>query len=84
MSERRSLSQYPDSDLRILNCKTAIIGAGMSGCTAAYNLLQNNYEDVYLVEADERIGGRMHTIEFSKSCLVVLTQTLNIFESVFV
>ncbi|MBT1703897.1 flavin monoamine oxidase family protein [Chryseosolibacter indicus] len=38
-----------------------IVGAGVSGLLAAKTLLENNY-NVTIVEARDRIGGRVHTI----------------------
>ncbi|MEM6610938.1 MAG: NAD(P)/FAD-dependent oxidoreductase, partial [Cyanobacteria bacterium P01_C01_bin.72] len=40
--------------------KVAVVGAGMSGLTAAHRLTQNNL-DVTLFEARDRIGGRIWT-----------------------
>ena len=39
----------------------AILGAGIAGLTAAYELLQAGYE-VYVFEAKERAGGRSYTV----------------------
>jgi cation diffusion facilitator CzcD-associated flavoprotein CzcO len=41
--------------------KTVIIGAGMSGISTAINLLDNNYKDFAIYEAQDRIGGRIDT-----------------------
>jgi monoamine oxidase len=41
--------------------KLTIIGAGISGLYAAY-LLQNRY-DITIIEARDRVGGRIHTID---------------------
>ncbi|PRQ10673.1 protoporphyrinogen oxidase [Corynebacterium sp. 13CS0277] len=40
----------------------AIIGAGLAGLTAAYELADHT---VTVFEADERIGGKLHTVPFS-------------------
>lgn len=49
-----------------VHCKTAIIGAGWSGITAAINFLQNGYDDFLIFEAQDRIGGRCCTIDHGK------------------
>ena len=43
--------------------KVAIIGAGLSGLSAAHHLVNNGVEDVVILEARHRIGGRIHTIK---------------------
>lgn len=44
------------------NTKTVIIGAGISGISAAVNLLKHGYTDFLIFEANDRIGGRCYTI----------------------
>jgi renalase len=39
---------------------TLVIGAGMAGLTAARDLIDAN-ENVIILEARDRIGGRVHT-----------------------
>ncbi len=46
--------------------KTVIVGAGISGIGAACNLLKNGYQDFIILEANDRIGGRIETIEHGK------------------
>ena len=43
-------------DYEYCECKTVIIGAGVSGITASVNLLNNDYEDFLIIEVDDRIG----------------------------
>ncbi len=46
--------------------KVIIIGAGASGLFAAYNLSKQNLTtDIIILEAESRIGGRVHTIPFN-------------------
>ncbi|XP_069981275.1 uncharacterized protein [Penaeus vannamei] len=40
----------------------AIIGGGVSGLTAAKTLLESDVEDLLILEAKERLGGRVHTV----------------------
>ena len=46
----------------MLSTKTVIIGAGISGISAAVNLLKHSYDEFLIFEANDRIGGRIHTI----------------------
>lgn len=41
-----------------------IIGAGVSGISAALKLLENGFENVTILEAENRIGGRIESIRF--------------------
>lgn len=44
--------------------KVVIIGAGLAGISAATKLLENGIDDFVILEAENRIGGRIHSIEF--------------------
>lgn len=39
-----------------------IIGAGSSGISAATRLIENNITDFIFLEAEERLGGRIHSV----------------------
>ncbi|KAG5877916.1 hypothetical protein JTB14_020955 [Gonioctena quinquepunctata] len=41
-----------------------IIGAGASAIAAATRLLENGISDIKLLEAENRIGGRVHSVDF--------------------
>ncbi len=41
--------------------KYIIIGAGLSGLTTAYTLLENGENDFLILEGSKRLGGRIHT-----------------------
>lgn len=43
-----------------------IIGAGASGIAAGVKLIENGYGDVLILEAEDRIGGRIKTIKFGE------------------
>lgn len=44
--------------------KIIIIGAGVSGVAAATKLLSNGFSNVTILEAENRIGGRVNTVSF--------------------
>lgn len=46
--------------------KTIIVGAGAAGIAAASKLLQKGMNDFVILEANNRIGGRVHTVNFGK------------------
>ncbi|XP_043475612.1 spermine oxidase-like [Leptopilina heterotoma] len=46
-----------------------IIGAGASGIAAAAKLCENNFQNVKILEAENRIGGRIHTTKFCNQTL---------------
>ncbi|CAK9794884.1 Protein anon-37Cs [Anthophora plagiata] len=45
--------------------KIVIIGAGAAGISAAVGLIKKGLENVVILEAKNRIGGRINTVEFS-------------------
>ena len=49
---------------RRIQTKVLILGAGLSGITAAKTLLDNNITDFYVLEAKNHIGGRIHAVQF--------------------
>lgn len=48
--------------------RVAVIGAGVSGLSAAQRLILNNQAtmEVNIYEATDRIGGRIHTYKYGK------------------
>ena len=45
------------------NCfKVAIVGAGIAGLSAAHHLVIHGIKDIVILEARDRVGGRIHTI----------------------
>lgn len=49
--------------------KIVIIGAGASGVAAATKLIENGFTSVLLLEAENRIGGRINTVPFGDSVI---------------
>jgi len=49
------------------NTRIIIIGAGCSGISAASKLIEKGCKNVLILEAENRIGGRLYTKEFADS-----------------
>ena len=47
-----------------LSCDILVLGAGMAGVAAARRLRERGVEDVMVVEATDRIGGRVKEVPF--------------------
>lgn len=50
-------AQEPDNN--VYSSKIIIIGAGMAGLSSAYHLIKNGFTDFKILEARDRIGGRI-------------------------
>lgn len=46
-----------------------IVGSGVSGFTTAVRLIENGFSNVTILEAENRIGGRVFTTEFSEGLI---------------
>ena len=44
-----------------------VIGAGVAGIAAAAKLTENGFDDVKILEASDRIGGRIHSVLFGSN-----------------
>lgn len=49
--------------------KILIIGSGAAGFAAASKLMANGFENVVILEAEDRIGGRVNTISYGANVL---------------
>jgi spermine oxidase len=49
--------------------KIVIVGAGLSGISAAVKLIENGYQNVVIFEAEDRIGGRIHSVPFANGII---------------
>lgn len=43
--------------------KVIIVGAGASGIAAASRLIEKGIKDVLVLEAEDRVGGRVYTLD---------------------
>lgn len=50
-----------------MNPKIVIIGAGLSGIAAGSRLYENGFKNLTILEAENRIGGRVHTIPWASN-----------------
>lgn len=51
-----------------IETKVLVIGAGAAGIAAASRLIERGIEDVLVLEAKDRIGGRIFTKNFGNCC----------------
>lgn len=56
--------------------QVVVVGAGLAGLAAAQRLRESGIEDVVILEAQERIGGRVHTIDHSDYVLEMVSCSL--------
>lgn len=55
-----------DDGEKIKNPRIVIVGAGVSGIAAASKLFENGFTNLILLEAENRIGGRIYTAKFGE------------------
>ena len=48
------------------NLKTIVVGGGIAGLSACVKLIQSGIDNILLLEANNRLGGRIHTVDFRK------------------
>lgn len=52
--------------------KVLIIGAGAAGIAAATRLLEGGLKNLVILEAKNRIGGRIHTVKYGIYFLIIV------------
>lgn len=52
-----------------MNKKIIIIGAGAAGMAAATKLISNGFRNLTILEAENRIGGRINTVPYASNVL---------------
>lgn len=52
-----------------MNKKIVIIGAGSAGIAAATKLKSNGFQNITVLEGENRIGGRINTVRFGENVL---------------
>ena len=57
--------------------QVVVVGAGLAGLAAAQRLHESGFEDVLVLEAQRRVGGRVHTIEHGDFLLELGAQWLH-------
>lgn len=50
-----------------MNTKIIIIGAGAAGMAAATKLMDKGFRNLTILEAENRIGGRINTIPYASN-----------------
>jgi protoporphyrinogen oxidase len=54
------------------NYQVIVIGGGMAGISACVKLVESGVQDILLIEASQRLGGRINTIPFRNIYLYFL------------
>lgn len=49
---------------QVVEKKVVIIGSGLSGFSAAAKFLENDWDDIVVLEAENRTGGRTYSVPF--------------------
>lgn len=51
------------------NVRVIVIGAGISGISCATKLIENGFKNIRILEAENRLGGRVNTTPFANSVI---------------
>lgn len=51
-------------EVQATDTRVIIVGAGIAGFAAAAKLIERGIDDVIILEAESRIGGRIHSIPY--------------------
>lgn len=49
---------------QIVNRRVVVVGAGLAGYSTAAKLIEEGITDIVVLEAEDRIGGRVHTVPY--------------------
>lgn len=69
MRETRLKRQFVSVKKMETKSKIIIIGAGASGIAAAAHLSEHDCKEFIILEAESRIGGRIHSVQFEDTVL---------------
>lgn len=56
----------------VQSAKVVIVGSGLSGYSAAARLMEKNINDIVILEAENRMGGRINSVPFGDSKFIDL------------
>lgn len=59
-------AQMPSDDKNSCKPSVIIVGGGIAGVSAARRLTDYGITDFVLLEAQDRLGGRIHSVEFGE------------------
>ncbi|XP_013062344.2 protein anon-37Cs-like [Biomphalaria glabrata] len=71
-SMRRSLWLSKDKMTYISDIPIIVVGAGLAGLSAAHQLLTFGFKNVIVLEASNRVGGRIHTLHVNDTDTIEL------------
>jgi monoamine oxidase len=65
--------------IRISEVRVIIVGAGASGIAAATSLMEHGVDNIVILEAENRTGGRINTVLFGMFIFYYTEYATNIF-----
>lgn len=65
--------------IRISEVRVIIVGAGASGIAAATSLMEHGIDNIMILEAENRTGGRINTVPFGMFIFYYTEYAITIF-----